>query len=80
MARAEAIIPGPVEQELENAGDAMMMLISRSVWEVLKRQAVAENVEPGTILSKAISEYVSAHGSDDVKKYILSLEPRRDRA
>lgn len=80
MARAEAIIPGPVEQELDNAGDAMMMLISRSVWEVLKRQAVSENVEPGTVLSKAISEYVAAHGSKDAKEYLLSLEPRRDRA
>ncbi len=65
---------------MAHAGDAMMMLISRSVWDVLQRQALAEQTEPGTVLSKAISGYISAHGSDDAKSYLMALERESRRA
>jgi len=52
----------------------MMLLISRSVWEVLHRQAVSEGCEPGSILSKAISAYIDAYGSDEARAYVKALE------
>lgn len=58
----------------------MMLLISRSVWDVLQRQAVSEGTEPGTVLSKAISEYISAHGSEDAKAYLQALEGKTRHA
>lgn len=72
MARPEPIVT-PLEKEVAHAGDAMMLLISRSTWEVLRSQAQAEGVEPATVLSRAITEYIEAHGSDAVKGYLTRL-------
>jgi len=44
MARAEAKDTTPTEDAIANAGDAMMLLISRSVWDVLLLQAEGEGI------------------------------------
>lgn len=72
MARAEPVV-SPLEEEVRHAGDAMMLLISRSTWDLLQKQGHAEKVEPGTILSKAITEYIEAHGSEEAKTYLTRL-------
>jgi len=58
----------------------MMMLISRSVWDVLGLQAVDEKCEPGDILSRAVSDYIERNGSDQVKEYMAKLRQEARRA
>ncbi len=79
MVRAQAVV-SPLDEEVAHAGDALMLLISRSVWDVCLRQAKAEGVEPGTILSKAVTQYMDAHGSEDVKAYLATLTAEARRA
>lgn len=72
MVKAIAV-SDPMNEEVSRAGDAMMLLISRSTWEVLKKQSVSEDCEPGAILSKALSDYIENHGSAEAKSYLARL-------
>lgn len=78
MAKAQSV-ETPLEREVSRGGDAMMMLISRSVWDVLGLQAVAEGCEPGDVLSKAVSDYIERHGSDEVREYMVKLKEEARR-
>lgn len=80
MARAVAVPPDPLEEEIEHAGDAMMMLVSRSVWDTLCLQAKAEGVHPGTVLSRALSGYISTHGSEEARGFLTQLGKEARRA
>lgn len=79
MARAEAKETTPTEDAISNAGDAMMLLISRSVWEVLQLQSRGEEATPGAVLSVALSEYVEKHGTAEAKLYMRQLEEHNRR-
>ena len=75
MARPE-LVTTELEQEITRAGDAVMLLIARSVWEVLQKQAAAEGGEPGAVLSKALAEYVERRGGEDARQYLATLKER----
>jgi len=79
VARAQAVID-PLEEEIAHAGDAMMMLVSRSVWDTLRLQATSEGVEPGAVLSRALSEYITHHGSDEARTFLAKLAQEVRRA
>jgi hypothetical protein len=78
MAQAEA-----VEQEkifpdiIENAGNAMLLLITRSLWETLILQGRAENLSPGRVLDKALREYLEKHGCQEAVDYLFSIAERK---
>jgi len=74
MARAEAKETSEFEDRVTHAGDAMMLLISRSVHEVLQIQSRGEGSTPGTVLSRALSDYVEKHGTAEAKLYMRQLE------
>lgn len=74
MAKAHAQgHPSQAEEDIRNAGEAMMLLISRSTWEVLLRQGAAEGLTPGAVLSKAIHEYMERHGSQEAVNYLHAV-------
>lgn len=66
--------PVRIEQsDIERAGEAMLLLITRSTYETLARQAEAEGTTPGVVLQKAIAEYLGKHGSEDVLGYLRQV-------
>lgn len=66
--------PEPVDDdEIAAAGDAMIMLITRSTWETLCRQGAAEGTTAGIVLQKAIANYLRDHGSEDAMGYLRQV-------
>jgi hypothetical protein len=71
MAEAQASDVDPIDNEtISAAGDAMMMLITRSTWETLLRQGAAEGIGPGQVIDKALRFYLEEHGSAEVVEYL----------
>lgn len=74
MARAEAI-----EQEknfpdiIEQAGNAMLLLITRSTWETLILQGRSEGLSPGQVLDKALRQYLEQHGCQEAVDYLFHV-------
>jgi hypothetical protein len=62
-----------VEEDIRDAGEAMMLLITRSTWETLLRQGAAEGIAPGEVLSRAIHEYMERHGSPEAVRYLRTV-------
>ena len=62
----------PTEGELAEAGDAIMLLISREIWETCQRQARRHGTTPGKVLARALVEYA--------EKYPDVLQEKRDAA
>ena len=78
MAQAQA-----VEREkafpdiIENAGDAMLLLITRGMWETLILQGRAENLSPGCVLDKALREYLEKHGCREAVDYLFGIAEQK---
>ena len=73
MARAEpALAPGEGGLVRE-AGEAMLLMVNRALWETLIRQAKAEGRHPGAILDAALKLYLEEHGSDEAVAYLHKL-------
>ncbi len=68
MAKAIQVNESEDRATLANAGDAMMLLVSPVLWEVLVAQARHEGSTPGAVLAKSTEAYVRAHGSDEVRR------------
>ena len=62
--------PGFIEDEVDRAGDAMVMLIPRSMWTTLVLQGRSENTGPAQVLDKAFRAYLEAHGSEEAVAYL----------
>lgn len=65
--------PSQVEADIAAAGEAMMLLITRSTWETLLIQGRAEGLGPGEVLSKAIRLYLESHGSPEAVQYLNAV-------
>ncbi len=82
MAKAEAVEQPEhtfVEVELERSGDAMIMLIPRSMWETLLKQGNAEGIGPAQVLDKALWGYLEAKGSPEAVAYLHAVAERSRR-
>lgn len=81
MARAvsstEDATPG--EEMIEGAGDAMLLMVSRSMVETLNRQALSEGVSMGRVLDKAMRAYLKEHGSPEAVAYLIALDNQQRR-
>jgi hypothetical protein len=73
MARALPVEPD-VSPELSDAGDAMLLMISGSMWHTLVLQGQAEGVPPGEVLHRAVRSYLEARGSKEAVEYLWSLK------
>lgn len=60
----------PGEDEVARAGDAMLMLISRAMWETLLIQGRAEGLGPAQVLDRALRRYLEEHGSSEAVAYL----------
>lgn len=79
MARAQPVDepePSFLEEELDRAGDAQLMLITVAMWETLKLQGESEGLEPGHVLDKALRAYLEAHGSPRAVEYLHAVARR----
>jgi hypothetical protein len=72
MTRAHAAgrAQSQAEEDIDSAGEAMLLLITRSTWETLLRQGAAEGIGPGEVLNKALRSYLEQHGSEEVVRYL----------
>ena len=80
MARAEAVEEpedGFLKEELDRAGDAQLMLISRAMWETLRLQGEAEGLGPGQVLDKALRRYLEDQGDPRAVAYLHEVARRR---
>lgn len=77
MARAEPVPQDPVEAEIDAAGDVMMLLISRSVWDALAIESRARGSAPGAVLSQAVAKFIEDHGSAEAREYLARLRQQR---
>jgi hypothetical protein len=73
MAKATAV---PQEDEgvseiIRRAGDGMVLVITRAMWETLVLQAQAENLTPGHILDKALRGYLEKDGCKEAVDYLF---------
>jgi len=69
-----------VSEIIRHAGDAMVLVITRAMWETLLLQAKAENLTPGRILDKALRGYLEEHGCKEAVDYLfLVAEGRREQ-
>lgn len=80
MVRAEAVrqeegLPGAIQR----AGDAMILVITRAMWETLLLQGRAENLSPGQILDKALKGYLEKHGCEEAASYICAVAEGRQK-
>lgn len=74
MAETRAIADDePWAETIREAGDAMIMLITRSTWETLLLQGAAEGVTPGQVLDKALRAYLEEHGSKKAVEYLHAV-------
>jgi hypothetical protein len=73
MARASAVPTeeGGVSEIIRRAGDGMVLVITRAMWETLILQARAENLTPGLILDKALKGYLEEHGCQEAVDYLF---------
>lgn len=67
----------PGYEELEAAGDSIMLVIPRAMWETLVRQGRAEEKHPGEVLNTAIRRYLEEHGSVEAVDYLHALSRHR---
>lgn len=58
------------EDEIASAGDAMLMIIPRAMWETLIRQGRAEGTGPAQVLDKALRAYLETNGSQETIEYL----------
>lgn len=61
------------EDDIRDAGEAMILLITRSTWETLLRQGAAEGIGPGEVLGKALRMYLEQHGSPEAVRYLNAV-------
>ncbi len=79
MVRAEAVETPEqtfLEEELARAGDAMLLLIPRVMWETLLLQGEAEGMGPAQVLEKALRSYLEADGSPRAVAYLHAVAKR----
>lgn len=78
MARAEAVESEEgVPEIVERAGEAMILIIPRAMWETLILQGRAENLPPGRVLDKALREYLERHGCQEVVDYLFRVSGQK---
>jgi len=73
VVRAHARELSEAESAIEQAGDAMLLLISSLTWETLLRQSAAEGSTPGQVLGKALRLYIETHGSKEAVDYLYAV-------
>jgi len=75
MARADAITPedGEVSEIIRRAGDGMVLVITRAMWETLVLQAQSEGLSPGHVLDKALRGYLEEHGCKEAVDYLFMV-------
>jgi hypothetical protein len=78
MAKAVAVYGSPVEEMIQESGEAMLMMVRRSLWETLIRQAESEGVTPGEILDRAMRAYLEQNGSEEAVGYLHMLAGTSD--
>lgn len=77
MARAEAVDVDETAEMIAGAGDAMILLIPRSMWETLLLQGRADGLQPAQVLDRAVREYLEKHGSEEVVRYLRKVHDGR---
>lgn len=60
----------PAEEDIARAGDAMLMLIPRAMWETLLIQGRSEGLGPAQVLDRALRRYLEEHGSREAVAYL----------
>lgn len=68
MPKAASVIED--ESDIARAGDAMLLIIPRAMWETLLIQGRCENTGPAQVLDKALRQYLEANGSPEAVAYI----------
>ena len=58
---------------VESAGEAMLLMVDRALWEMLIRQAKEEGRSPGDVLNSAVTAYMEREGADEAVGYLHSL-------
>jgi hypothetical protein len=71
MAKAKAIHSNT--DILEEAGECMMVLLPKGLWNTIIMQGEHEGTSPGLVLAKALKEYLDKNGSEEAKVYINSI-------
>ncbi len=66
-------VDSEAQEMIREAGDAMMLLITRSTWETLVRQGAAEGKTPGEVLGAALRFYLEEHGAPGVVEYLNTV-------
>ena len=78
MAKAQPV-ESEASQELVEADEAMLLMISGAMWHTLVLQGRAEGMPPGAVLDKAVRAYLEAQGSKEAVEYLWSLKRNRLR-
>lgn len=71
--KATPIEHDPGEEMVREANEAMMLMVSGVVWNVLVKQAKAEGKTPGVILDAMMRAYLEQKGAPEVIEYLNSL-------
>lgn len=58
---------------VREAGEAMLLMVNRAMWETLVRQAQAEGRHPGAVLNDALRLYLEQNGSDEAVQYLHAV-------
>ena len=49
----------------DDSSGVMLLAIDGTLWELLALQAEYEKITPGSVLSKAVGEYLQRHGTEE---------------
>lgn len=64
------------EEDQGGAGDAMLLMIPRVMWEALVIQSRSEGLSVGMTLEKMFRRYMEASGSDEAIRYLHDVSGR----
>jgi hypothetical protein len=76
MAKVESSLSPEDRGFIRDAGEAMLLMVNRGMWESLARQAKSEMRLPGDVLNDALRMYLESKGSDDTVEYLRVLGTR----
>jgi len=60
-------------EQVKQAGEAMLMMIPRALWEVLLLQAEHDHITPGAVLDRAVRGYLEREGDPRALEYLKSV-------
>jgi hypothetical protein len=62
------------EVKAQEAGGAMLLLISTRLWELLILQGNGEGLSPGDVLERSVRGYIEENGTSEAKALLERLD------